>query len=134
MSPPKSVREIQKQIGSQGISKKKGQERKYTNVTDFEMPYYSDFLTKDETGLQAPKPLNLHYHSDWTLRLRISRSFARSCANHWRALPNYYWVRWTRLAGEDGRKTCAVHVPATEVYDYIASQWWTCSWVPKPFA
>ena len=51
-----------------------------------------------------------------------------------RAPSSYYWVRRTRLAGEDGRPTCTVHVPVTEVHDYTATQWRTCIWVLKPFA
>ena len=42
-------------IGSKGVSKKKGQERKYKNAIDEKkMPYHSEFLTKDKTGLEAP--------------------------------------------------------------------------------
>ena len=96
--------------------------------------HISQFLTKDETGLEAPNPLTLRYQRDLNLRLRISCSYARSCADHLRAFSNYFWVWRTRLVGEDGRPTCALHVPATEVYDDAAAKWQTRSWVLKTFA
>ena len=86
------------------------------------MSYRAEFLSKGETGLEAPNPLSLHYQCDLNLRLRLSCSFTRSCADHLRAFSSYFWVRRTRLTGKDGRPTCAVHVPATEVYDYAAAQ------------
>ena len=89
------------------------------------MPYHSEFLSKDETGLEAPDPLTFHYQRYLNLRVRISCSFARSYADHRRAFPSYFWIQQKRLIGEDGRLTCAVHVPATEVYDYAAAQRWT---------
>ena len=84
---------------------------------------WESFLTKDETGLEAPNPLTLHYQRDLNLRLRISCSFARSCADHLRAFSSYFWVRWTRLAeGRRSSDTCAVHAPSHR------SLWWcSCS-------
>ena len=45
------------------------------------MPYHSEFLTKDKTGLEFINPPTLDYQRDLNLRLRISYSFARSCAD-----------------------------------------------------
>ena len=91
-------------------------------TTDYQkMPYHSEFLTKDEMGLEAPDPLTLYCQRDLNLRLRISCSFARSCADHRRAFSSYFWIRRTRLAVEDGCPTGAVHVPATKVCEYTAA-------------
>ena len=95
--------------------------------------HVTQFLAKDEAGFEVPNLLTLHYQRELKLRLRIPYSSARSYANHRRAFSSYFWVRWTRLAGEDGRLTCVVQVPATEVYDFTAARWRTCSWVLKPF-
>ena len=81
------------------------------------MPHHPKLLTKDEMGLEAPNPLTLHYQRDLNLRLGISCSFARSYADQPKAFSSYFW-----LTGEDGRPTCAVHVSATEFYDYAVPQ------------
>ena len=87
-------------------------EREYRNATDYEnMPYHSKFLIKGKTGLEVPNPLTLHYQRDLNLWLRISCSFAWSCADHLKAFSSYFWVRRTRLAAEDGRPTCVYLLP-----------------------
>ena len=133
MSHWRSMGEIQRWIGSQGVPNTKGQDRKYKNATDYEkMPYKSVFLTEDETRLEAPNPLTLNYQRDINLRLKILYSFARPFVDHQRASSSYHWIWQTRLAMEDGCPTCIVHVSVTKVYDHAAAQWRTCCWVQVP--
>ena len=87
MSNPRSAKEMQWLMGNKGVSKKKGQERKYKNDTDGEkMPYHSKFLTKDDTSIETSDPLTLHYQRDLNLRLWNSYFFTRSSTDRQRSL------------------------------------------------
>ena len=52
--------------------------------------------------------------------------FCQDYADHERTSSSYYWVRRTKLAGEDGRPACKLHVPTIKAYEYTTFQGHIC--------